>query len=62
MLAERLGFRFFDTGVMYRAVTRTALDTGFNLEDEQILAEVAASDRIVYLFPPDGGVEIAIYG
>jgi CMP/dCMP kinase len=38
-LAERLGYVYLDTGVMYRAVTWAALEAGIAIEDE---AEVTA--------------------
>ena len=52
-VAEALGFLFFDTGVMYRAVTRAALDRGVAITDEAtvtalaktILLDVAAPDE-----------------
>jgi cytidylate kinase len=34
LLADRLGWRFLDTGAMYRAVTLAALRTGIDLADE----------------------------
>ena len=34
LVATRFGFRFFDTGIMYRAATRMALLQGFALADE----------------------------
>src|SRR5262249_10142476 len=34
LLADRLGWRFLDTGSMYRAVTLAALRSGINLVDE----------------------------
>jgi cytidylate kinase/pantoate ligase/cytidylate kinase len=40
-LARRLGFRFLDTGSMYRAVTFAALQQGVDLEDSDALVEVA---------------------
>ena len=40
-LAERLGFRYLDTGAMYRAVTWLALERGVPLEDEGALTELA---------------------
>ena len=43
-LARRLGFRFLDTGSMYRAVTLAAIERGVDLEDEAALEAVA--DRI----------------
>lgn len=44
-LAKRLGFRFLDTGSMYRAVTLAAIESGVDLEDSEALAAVA--ERIV---------------
>ena len=40
-LAERLGFLFFDTGVMYRAVTWAALAQGVDIQAEQAVGELA---------------------
>lgn len=40
-LAQRLGFRFLDTGAMYRAVTLAAIRRGINLEDQIALEKVA---------------------
>jgi CMP/dCMP kinase len=40
-LAECLGFLYFDTGVMYRAVTWAALERGISIQDEQSVAELA---------------------
>lgn len=42
-LARRLGFRFLDTGAMYRAVTLAALRAGVDLEDQRALEGIAAS-------------------
>lgn len=52
-LARSLGYMFFDTGVMYRAVTRAALDRKIDIENaedvsqlaESIVIEVKPSDR-----------------
>jgi cytidylate kinase len=41
LLAERLGFRYLDTGAMYRAVTWLALERGTDLEDGQALGRLA---------------------
>ena len=43
LVAQRLGWRFVDTGAMYRAVTRAALEGGMDLGDERALARLAAS-------------------
>lgn len=40
-LADALGYLFFDTGVMYRAVTWLALQRGLNLQDEAALTTLA---------------------
>jgi cytidylate kinase len=40
-LAKRLGFRFLDTGAMYRAVTFAALTRGVDLTDSVALERVA---------------------
>ena len=37
MLARRLGYRFLDTGTMYRAVTVLALDRGIDPDDAEAL-------------------------
>ncbi len=40
-LADRIGFKFLDTGAMYRAVTFAALQRQVDLNDEKKLAELA---------------------
>ncbi len=40
-LAKRLGYLFVDTGVLYRAVTRAALDSGVSPADDEALAALA---------------------
>lgn len=47
-LADRLGFRYLDTGAMYRALTWLALEHGVELEDEDALAELAESNPIAF--------------
>jgi cytidylate kinase len=56
-LAERLGFRYLDTGAMYRALTWLALRDGVALEDGDALAEVARDHPVS--FAADGRVEVA---
>ncbi|MEE9392199.1 MAG: (d)CMP kinase [Planctomycetota bacterium] len=56
-LAERLGFRFLDTGAMYRAVTWAALDSGADLDDEKALARLAEGLKLD--FGPEGEVLVA---
>jgi cytidylate kinase len=45
-LADSLGYLFFDTGVMYRAVTWAALQRNLNIGDEQVLTVLAETVQI----------------
>lgn len=45
-LAEKWGYLFFDTGVMYRAVTWLALDKGISTKNEQAVSSIAHEVRI----------------
>jgi cytidylate kinase len=45
-LAERLGFRYLDTGAMYRALTWLALERDAALDDPRGLAELAAANPV----------------
>ena len=45
-LARRLGFRFLDTGAMYRAVTLAARERGLDLADGGQLAKLAREIRV----------------
>jgi cytidylate kinase len=56
-LAERLGFRYLDTGAMYRALTWLALRDDVPLEDGSALAELGRAHAVS--FGEDGHVEIA---
>jgi cytidylate kinase len=42
-LARKLGYRFLDTGAMYRAVTWLAMERGVDPEDEAALTELASA-------------------
>jgi CMP/dCMP kinase len=46
LLAERLGYVYLDTGVMYRAVTCVALARGIPIEDEAAVTQLASTLRI----------------
>jgi cytidylate kinase len=50
-LAERLGYIYFDTGVMYRAVTWAALARGIAIEDEVNVTTLAEQLQIDVLRP-----------
>src|SRR6187402_861346 len=45
-LARRLGFRFLDTGAMYRAVTLAARERGIDLADHEKMTNLAVSLRV----------------
>jgi len=45
-LADELGYLFFDTGVMYRAVTWLALQRGVDMNDEAAVTRLAETTQI----------------
>lgn len=45
-LAKRLGFRFLDTGAMYRAVALAAIKAGHEWSDAEALAQLARQAKI----------------
>lgn len=45
-LADSLGYLFFDTGIMYRAVTWIALQYDMNLRDEESITQMAQTAQI----------------
>jgi cytidylate kinase len=47
-LAERLGFRYLDTGAMYRALTWLAMKNSLDLGDAQGLARLADEHPVVF--------------
>ncbi|HLF27398.1 MAG TPA: (d)CMP kinase [Anaerolineae bacterium] len=46
LLARRLGYLFFDTGVLYRAVSLAALEHGVSIDDDVSLTELARRSQI----------------
>ena len=50
-LAHRLGYLYFDTGVMYRAVTWATLDRGVAIDDEEAVTRLAEELEIRVLRP-----------
>ncbi len=57
-LATRLGFRYLDTGAMYRALTWLAQHRGIALDDVQALTELARENPVEF----DGGEGVSIAG
>lgn len=62
LLAERLGYVYFDTGVMYRAVTLVALQRGIPIEDEAAVTRLSEELRIEVARPTvDDGRQYTVY-
>ena len=51
LLSKKIGFLFFDTGIMYRAVTLAALNELHGIDDEAAVTALAERIRID-VFPP----------
>src|SRR3954452_1243905 len=47
-LAERLGFRYLDTGAMYRALTWLAMQRGVDLSDAEKLTQLAQAEPVTF--------------
>ena len=61
LLAEDLGYLYFDTGVMYRAVAAAALARGISPHDEDAVTAMAESLRIDVLSPTiDDGRDVTV--
>ncbi len=48
MLAKRLGFRYLDTGAMYRALTWKAMQEGVDIKDENALSRLLEQTSIEF--------------
>ena len=48
-LAERLGFRYLDTGAMYRALTWLAMQRWLDLGDGEELAQLAREQPVLFV-------------
>jgi CMP/dCMP kinase len=63
-LAQRLGFRYLDTGAMYRALAWLALEDGIDLGDGPALEALALANPVAFegdrVFVRDGDVTEAI--
>ena len=60
LLAQKLGYRFLDTGVMYRALTWAALEAGVNPKDSTGLVRLAREQVMEVVFQQDGKVSILV--
>jgi cytidylate kinase len=54
LVAERLGYRYVDTGAMYRAVAWKALQAGADLHERSAVAELARDTQIRLQVAPGG--------
>jgi cytidylate kinase len=63
-LADALGYLFFDTGVMYRAITWAALQRGVDVRDETAVTALAESTSIDVRPPssPDRACDVLVEG
>lgn len=61
-LARRLGFRYVDTGAMYRGVAYLASEQGIGPHDGDRLAELARRLRFEFLERPDGSARVLASG
>ena len=60
-LAQRLGYRYVDTGAMYRSVAWQATHRGIDLNDRAAVAEVARAIEIEFV-PGAGGQRVVAQG
>ena len=62
LLARRLGYLYFDTGIMYRALTWAALQRQLDVRDPDALAALA-QDLAIDIAPPtqDDGRQFTVY-
>lgn len=62
MIARRLDYLYFDTGVMYRAVTWAAVDRGVPIDDEEGVTRLANEVEITVTQPTrDDGRQYDVY-
>jgi pantoate ligase/cytidylate kinase len=60
-IAQQLGLLYLDTGAMYRAVTWLVLQSGIDVTDEPMIAELVDQCQIE-LIPQDGSLLVKING
>ena len=54
LLAKKLGYLFFDTGIMYRAFTWKAIKQGIPLEDGEALSRLAGATKFDFVPSREG--------
>ena len=60
LVAERLGYAFLDTGLMYRAATRQAIRAGVDVSDGDALTRMVEAMRIELATDSDGRQRVII--
>ena len=60
LLSRKLGYRFLDTGIMYRALTWLALECGVDPEDAHGLVEMAKGHELEVVFGGDEDARILV--
>jgi CMP/dCMP kinase len=61
-VARRLGFRYVDTGAMYRAIAVAALRRVVSPDDAQALTRIAQDMRLEIETAPDGTTRVSVDG
>ena len=61
-LAKRLGYIFFDTGMIYRAFTWKVLKSGISTEDEQSLCQLAITTEFDFIPSKQGAISLFVDG
>ncbi len=62
LLAKRLGYVFFDTGMIYRAFTWKVLESGTPPEDEQRLCRLATVTEFDFVPSKEGALSVFVDG
>lgn len=62
LLARRLGYVFFDTGMMYRAFTWKVLKSGISPDDEQKLCKLATRTEFDFISSKEGALSLFVDG
>jgi cytidylate kinase len=62
LLARRLGYVFFDTGMMYRAFTWKVFKSGISIEDEQKLCHLANTTKFDFVPSKEGNISFLVDG
>jgi cytidylate kinase len=59
VVAKKLGYRYIDTGAMYRAVTLKTLQSGIDLSDEDAVTQLASNIHIDFRMDKDSQLVFA---